>query len=164
MSASGRLALREGRLPDDEPYFARFINGLQAFEHPMEPNRRLDEAVGAEYLEVLKDTVRAQNGRIYVLADDADRPVGWVVGVIERAELFVTGDWRNYGLITELYIDETARGQGGGKRLIEACEAHFRACGVKYAALGVLWGNERARSVYGSLGYAPTDLRMRKRL
>lgn len=158
------LALRQARLPDDEPYFVRFIDGLQAFEAPMEPNRRIDAAAGADYWAVLKREVAVKDGRIFVLADDDDRPTGWAVCLIEREEVFVVEDQRSYGLITELYLDAEVRGTGGGRRLIEACEAHFRERGVVIARLGVLWDNARARAVYAALGYAPADLRMRKRL
>ncbi len=158
------LAIREAILPDDEPHFVRFIDGLQAFEFAFEPNRRRDAAVGAEYLAVLKDGVVAQNGKIFVLADSDGMPLGWAVAMIERDDVFVSEDKRTYGLIAELYIEEAARGQRGGSRLIAACEDHFRSLGVKLSALGVLWGNANARGLYGSLGYQPTSLRMRRQL
>ena len=158
------LTLREAVLPGDEPYFLRFIDGLQDFEFAIEPDRRRDETVAAEYLSGLKGRVAGQNGKIFVLVDESAVPVGWAVGIIERDDVFVSEDWRTYGLIAELYIDAAARGKRGGTQLIAACEDHFRACGVTLSALGVLWGNQVARGLYGSLGYAPTSLRMRKRL
>lgn len=158
------LELRQARLPEDEPSFVRFIDGLQAFERPLEPNRRIDAAAGADYWAVLKSEVAAKDGRIFVLADGGGRPVGWAVCLVEREEVFVIEDERSYGLITELYIDAEARGAGGGRRLIEACEGYFREKGLGLARLGVLWGNSRARGVYEGLGYQPTDLRLRKRL
>ena len=161
---TGALAIREAILPDDEPYFRRFIDGLQDFEFPMEPNRRRDATVAADYLAVLMDGVATKDGKIFVLADETGAPVGWAVGMIEQDDVFVSDDWRTYGLIAELYIDAAARGQRGGTRLIAACEDHFRALGVTLSALGVLWGNDNARGLYGSLGYSPTSLRMRRRL
>jgi hypothetical protein len=35
---------------------------------------------------------------------------------------------------------------------------------VKLSVLGVLWGNDNARGLYGSLGYAPTSLHLRRSL
>jgi GNAT superfamily N-acetyltransferase len=161
---TGAFAVRDAILPDDEPHFVRFIDGLQAFEFAFEPNRRRDATVGAEYLAVLMAGVAAQNGKIFVLADTGGIPVGWAVALIERDEVYVSEDCRTYGLIAELYIDEAARGKRGGSRLIAACEDHFRSLGVTLSALGVLWGNENARGLYGSLGYAPTSLRLRRTL
>ena len=159
-----RLAIREARLPDDEPHFRRFIDGLQVFEARIEPNRRVDDTVGADYLAILLGQVEPKNGRVFVAADEVDIPLGWAVALIEQDEVYTSPEWRTYGLISELYIDESARGTGAGGDLIRACEAYFQSQGVNIVSLGVLWGNDRARAVYERLGYAPTSLRLRKRL
>jgi GNAT superfamily N-acetyltransferase len=161
---SGRLAVREARLPEEEPYFRHFIDGLQAFERQMEPNRRIDAEVGGDYLAVLLDQVAEKSGRVFVAVDDRDMPLGWAVALIEQDEVYTSLDWRTYGLISELYVDDAARGMGGGAALIAACEDYFRSQDVTLVSLGVLWGNVHARAVYDRLGYAPTSLRMRKLL
>jgi GNAT superfamily N-acetyltransferase len=159
---SARLAIREARLPDDEPWFRSFIDGLQTFEFAFEPNRRIDDTVGADYLAVLLAEVATKNGRVFSAVDEHDTPLGWAVVFIEQDEVYTSPDWRSYGLISELFVDERARGTGAGKDLISACENYIRSQGVSLASIGALWGNDRARAVYSRLGYAPTSVRMRK--
>ena len=158
------LTLREAVLPDDEPHFRGFIDGLQDFEFRIEPNRRRDATVAEEFLAALMSDVLAKRGKIFVLEDETGVPAGWAVCFIERDEVYVAEAQRTYGLIAELFIEERVRGQSGGKRLIAACEEHFRALGVRQSALGVVWGNLAARGLYGSLGYNPVSLKMRRHL
>ena len=47
------LAIRDAVWPKDTEAAIGFIDGLQLFEHGLEPNRRIDAQVGAEYLDVL---------------------------------------------------------------------------------------------------------------
>lgn len=160
---AARLAIRDARLPEDEPHLLRFIDGLQRFEHAVEPNRRLDDRVARDYLDVLLTAAKERDGRVLV-ADVDGAPAGWAVALVEDEELFVVEAERRYGYVSELYLDEAARGLGAAGALMAGCEDHFRGLGIKVARIGVLEGNDRARAVYEHQGYVVTSLRLRKYL
>lgn len=155
--------IRDARLPEDEPAFLRFIYALQAYEHDFEPNRRLDDRVAREHWENLRKKLAERQGRIFV-ADAGSGPIGWGVALIETDDLFVVESERRYGYVTELHLDEAARGQGLATALMAACEAYFRSAGVSVSAIGALAGNARALAVYQHLGYAPAAIHLRRYL
>jgi len=161
MSAS--FVLREAHLPGDEAAMVRFIDGSQAFEHAIEPDRRIDARAGADYLPHLLERVKNDDGRIFI-AESGGRPIGWGVFHVQDAPVFVVEDERRYGYIADLFVEEAFRGQGIGRALITACEDAARALGLKLIMLGVLAGNARARRIYEASGYAPYALDLRKYL
>lgn len=61
-------------------------------------------------------------------------------------------------------IYEPFRGRGLGKQAMLLLEDEVRALGLSRVALNVFGGNEIARSLYRSLGYAETAVWMRKSL
>jgi GNAT superfamily N-acetyltransferase len=157
------VSIRDGRLPEDETDFARFIDELQAFEHAFEPDRRIDPRAGRDYLAVLLKRVAEQQGRIFV-AEMNGRAVGWAVFVEDTASLYVIEPERRTGWISELYLEEAARGTGLGRALLAACEAEARDRGIKVLMIGVHALNDRARAVYGAAGFGPYTLQLRKPL
>ncbi|MDA0703895.1 MAG: GNAT family N-acetyltransferase [Proteobacteria bacterium] len=69
------------------------------------------------------------------------------------------------GFIDELYVRPEARGAGIGRRLLALAEREARALGFAALHLEVERSNDRARRLYGTLGYADNDrLLMSKRL
>jgi ribosomal protein S18 acetylase RimI-like enzyme len=66
--------------------------------------------------------------------------------------------------IYDVYIDEPHRGRGYGRGLMEAVEAQIREAGLERMELHVWVDNERAISLYRSLGFAPTGMEMFKQL
>jgi GNAT superfamily N-acetyltransferase len=157
------IVIRDARLPDDEPAFAGFIDALQRFEHDFEPDRRIDEAVGRDYLAILLARVEKNDGRIFVAEQD-NRPIGWVVFVVEDAPIYVVEEERRCGFVCELYVEEEWRGVGLGRRLVEACAEETRARGLKVLRIGVVARNERARKAYAAMGFEPYMLELRQYL
>ena len=66
--------------------------------------------------------------------------------------------------IYDVYIDEPHRGKGYGRGLMEAVEAQVREAGLPRMELHVWVSNERARSLYRSLGFEPMGMEMFKQL
>ena len=62
----------------------------------------------------------------------------------------------------DITIDEAARGRGLGRATMLALEAEVKALGFAEIGLNVWGGNEVARSLYRSLGYAEVSVGMRK--
>ena len=156
--------IREGRLPDDEPIARSFIPGLQTFEHILEPDRRLDPAVAGEFWAVLASRVAERQGRIFIAEDEAESAVGWAVCFTDENEIYVEADVRRFGLVSELFVVESARGQGVGRALIAACETHFRSLNLRSMMIGVLAKNANARRSYLAAGFSPYSEYLQKML
>ena len=63
-------------------------------------------------------------------------------------------DKRKYGYIWGVYVEPEARGKGIAKALTEACTKHLKAIGCTKI---VLHASPMGRSVYGRLGFAPSN-------
>ncbi|MEJ0027040.1 MAG: GNAT family N-acetyltransferase [Rhizomicrobium sp.] len=156
--------IRPPRLPDDKPAFLAFIDGLQAFEHGFEPDRRLDATVAAEHFARLEHEIAEKGGAIFVAEGPDGAAVGWAVVHENLRPGFVVAAERRVAYIAELYLVEAARGRGGGRALIAACEDWARARGIGVVMIGVLAGNRAAHAVYAGAGYADYALELRKKL
>jgi ribosomal protein S18 acetylase RimI-like enzyme len=64
--------------------------------------------------------------------------------------------------VYSIEIAEPFRGRGYGRQAMLLLEDEVRARGLSHVALNVFGGNEVARSLYRSLGYAETAVWMRK--
>lgn len=64
----------------------------------------------------------------------------------------------------DITIDESERGRGYGRGAMVALEDEARALGHERIALNVWGGNDVARGLYRSLGWAEDSVHMRKRL
>lgn len=60
---------------------------------------------------------------------------------------------RRFAFLTDICVDEKARGQGIGSALLDACEEWARGRGLEYMELNVLEANEAARRLYERTGY-----------
>jgi ribosomal protein S18 acetylase RimI-like enzyme len=56
--------------------------------------------------------------------------------------------------ITELFVEPASRGRGVGRALLDAMIERLRGCGVRAVHLMVRPENERARSLYESIGFS----------
>lgn len=157
------MIIRDAIWPDDRDAAIRFIDGLQRYEHVLEPNRRVDAAVGGEYFDVLLAAV-AEHGGIVRVAEADGRAIGWAVAWPELDAAYVVPEERRVLYISELYVDESLRGAGIGRALMASCEDWGRARGIRNARIGVLAKNTRAERVYRGAGYEPYALRLNKPL
>lgn len=64
----------------------------------------------------------------------------------------------------DITIDESRRGKGHGRAAMLALEDEVRRLGHRSLGLNVWGGNEIARGLYRSLGFAETSVHMRKEL
>ena len=155
--------IRDVDLPADKTACVSFIDGLQKYEHALEPDRRIDVKVGEEYYAVLMKRVAENKGRIFIVEANGEA-VGWAVFVVDSLELYIVEEERTCGYVAELYLDENMRGSGAGKALLAACETEARSHGLKHLMIGVLDKNARAAKVYGAAGFSPYSLQLRKYL
>lgn len=163
MTMSGPFTIRDARWPEDGAAAVSFINGLQAYEHRFESNRRIDPQVGTDYFRELMTRVVDNQGRVFI-AEQNGAAVGWAVFLIEQDALYIVRAERRAGYIAELFVQESARRSGVGTALIGTCEAHARASGLTVLMIGVLSQNVHARAVYLAAGFTPYSEQLRKRL
>lgn len=157
------LRLRAARFPGDEAACIAFILALQLIENEIVPNRRLDDAVGGEYLAELRKQVADHDGRIWIAEADGVA-VGWCVAHDHDDDIYVRAELRTRYYISELYVDEAWRGSGAGQLLLQAAEDEGRRRGRPALDIGVLHGNVRAERAYAKFGFAPLSLFMQKPL
>jgi ribosomal protein S18 acetylase RimI-like enzyme len=93
-----------------------------------------------------------------VVEDDA----GTAVGHLVYAEREQHGS--RYAFVYDIRIDEARRGQGFGRAAMELLEAEARERGLPQVQLNVFGGNEAARALYRSLGFAELSVQMGKEL
>lgn len=155
--------IRNFDLTRDKAAALSFIEGSQAYEHEVEPNRRLDDAVAGDYLPVLLAEVAAKDGRIFV-AEREGIAVGWAAITQECHPVFVTEAERDFGYITELFVAAEARGTGIGQALILACEVEARRRGLTQIVIGVLSASSRTADIYAQAGFRPYTAELRKYL
>ena len=114
---------------------------------------------------------KSEEDHAAILPQGLDTPGHWIfvveadgarVGVLWLAE-------RPHGRDKECYvyaieIDEAQRGHGYGRAAMELAEEEARSHGLHRIALNVFGGNEVARNLYRSLGYAESAVHMAKEL
>jgi ribosomal protein S18 acetylase RimI-like enzyme len=103
-------------------------------------------------------TASARDHGIFVLEDDSGAPVG-SVWFNER-----TVNGRRVAWIYGLEVDRSQRGRGFGRTAMELLEHEVRRRGIDRIELNVFGGNEIARGLYRSLGYAEMSVWMGKDL
>lgn len=146
------MAVREARLPRDEPAILSFIQQLQDYESAFEPNRSRAPDFAVAHWRHVQHVCAEKHGAMFIAEQDT-APVGWAFTHEEHGELFIAEPERRHGFIAELFVVASARGAGHGKALITACEAWSRARGHSVMTIGVLAGNARAIRAYEGAGY-----------
>lgn len=157
------VTIRDADIARDKLALQRFILGSNTYEAQFESDRRLDAAVGEEFLPELVERAAAKQGRIFV-AEHADTILGWAVCYVDEHETFVKPEERPYGYVAELFVEEAARGRHVGRTLLKSCEDHFRALGLKSVLIGALSPNTRAVNAYRAAGYTDYAINLRKLL
>jgi len=158
-----RLTIRDYRDCDEAAVLA-VLRDLQAHEFQIYDRTRPPEAMGPWYIGLMKQATAEGKGRILVAQSD-DGVLGYasmltsVSAEHERDEIAYT-----YAYIDDLGVLASARSRGVGAALLEACEAIAREAGQRWIRLGVLAGNEGARSFYARQGYGEFLLTLEKRL
>lgn len=156
--------IRTAELPRDRAALGGFIMGLQHFEHAFAPNRRLDIAVAEDYLQALLRKLEEMGGAIFVAEGAAGAATGWAVVHEIEDEIYVRAEARRLAYIAELFVAEAVRGTGMGRALIAVCEDWARSRKLDTIEIGVLAGNQRARSVYERAGFVPFAMQLRRTL
>jgi ribosomal protein S18 acetylase RimI-like enzyme len=120
---------------------------------PEDAVRRSEEA----HAKLLPDGVATPKNHLFA-ARVENRKVG-AIWFAERDE--ASGP---LAYVYDVRVDADQRGKGYGRAVMEAVEAEVRALGLTKIQLHVHGDNTTARTLYGSAGYAETNVVMVKRL
>ena len=157
------MPVRIARLPDDNAAMLSFIDGMQLFEHAIEPDRRIDATVAQEFFVEIFARVQSRGGAVLVY-EDSGALFGWAVVYRDENDIYVRSEERAFALISELFVVEAARGRGIGKALIAACEDWARARALDVVMINVLRDNRRADRIYRAAGFETYYTGLRKYL
>jgi len=157
------VPIRPARLPEDKPELLAFIEGMQRFEHAIEPDRRIDAGVAEEFFTDIFTRLAEKKGVAFI-AEEGGEKLGWAAVYREQNDVYVRADEREFAYISELYVVEPARGTGVGRALVAACEEWARSLPVTVLMINVLEGNQRAATIYRKAGFATYYVGLRKYL
>lgn len=132
-------------------------------------HRRLDETLPTAvrdghrvYARRIVDRLYDTHTRVFV-AVDGDRVIGYVLGVIVDLvpEMFAPEEG---GFLADIFVDETYRGRGVGRKLVNALAEWFRSRGISYLEWYVAARNDAGRLFWESIGGREMMIRMRVEL
>lgn len=122
------------------------------------PRDRAEAKADADWRRLLPNRL-ASPGQFLFAVEDAD--TGERVGDLWFAERETEFDGKG-AFVYSIEIFEGFRGRGFGRETMQLLEAEVRGRGLSRISLNVFGGNEVARSLYRSLGYAETAVWMAK--
>jgi GNAT superfamily N-acetyltransferase len=149
------IALRPLREDEYEAWDAahRAEYGRGLVEHVGMPREQAEAKVERDVAHVLPEGLATANTWIWAVEDD-----GRVVGTV-LVGLRDGGAW-----LYDITIAEGERGKGYGRAAMTALEGEVRTLGHGTIGLNVWGGNDVARGLYRSLGWAEESVHMRRKL
>lgn len=130
--------------------YALDIEDSGGVEHEAAQKKAVDDMAA-----LLGDRLATEGHGFFVVEADGE-PAGWL-WLAERPGMSGPQVW-----IYEVRVDESQRGKGLGRELMEFAEDEARRRGIPRIALNVFGGNEVARGLYLSLGYYESAVLMAK--
>jgi len=155
VGAAGRIALREFDFQSDSEAVGKF----QAETYGLNfPEFRFTAGFAAAFRHDLRRAALDPNHALFVL--DSGHVAGFLWLVI------CENSWTNerYGYVNNLYVEESQRGQGLARELMNAGDEWFRRRGIRRVKLTVTADNAAACKLYENCGYQTTRLEMDKEL
>lgn len=129
--------------PDESSTIKKYVEAYFSFDHLM---------FSPEVLSAVEELLRNPAWGIYFFVQVNTVNVGYVALTYG----FDAEAGGRIGVITDFYLDETARGRGVGRLAMEALLRFASKVGLHQIDLVVIEGNERAEHLYSSLGFNRT--------
>lgn len=145
-------------LPDDLDEAAALAARLVRQHHEVDPERFfLPPDVERGY----RSWFRQEHGRreaVIVVAARGPEVVGYSYGTLEGRDWNLLLD--RHGVIHDIYVAESERQRGTGRRLMEAITAELEGLGAPRIVLSTMVSNTAAQRLFASVGFRPTLLEM----
>ena len=151
------ITIRPATASDEEP-LGRFGGALMRQHHTADPRRFIQvEHPEAGYGRFLVSQISKPNSLVMV-AERSGAFIGYVFADVEPT------NWMELrgpcGVVHDIYVDEAARHQGAGRKLMSAAIAWVRSKGRSQVVLTTKNRNEHARHLFTTLGFRPTMIEM----
>ena len=99
---------------------------------------------------------------LVLIAHDNKKPIAYCLSFIkEDVPIFKV---REYGYISDLYVEEEYRRQGLGKKFINLSKKFFKNKKIKFIQLAVRSHNQKAINLYRKAGFKDHHITMRMRI
>ncbi len=92
--------------------------------------------------------------RLILIALIKNKAVGYAMAKIYEEEMVADNGTGRVGLFDELYVDDSERGFGIGKRLLDEVMNWFKGKDIKRVKLHAYSWNEKAKKLYEDNGFA----------
>ena len=153
----GMITIRPAT-PSDQKHLGRFGGALMRQHHASDPRRFIQvDDPEAGYGRFLVSQLSNPNSLVMV-AESAGVVVGYVFADVEST------NWMELrgpcGVVQDIYVDETTRGQGAGRALMRAAIAWIYSKGRSQVVLLTKTRNEHAQHLFTALGFRPTMVEM----
>jgi len=151
------ISIRPATASDQEP-LGRFGGALMRQHHAADPRRFIQvEHPEAGYGRFLVSQISEPDSLVLV-AERSGTVVGYVFADVEAT------NWMELrgpcGVVQDIYVDEAARHEGAGRKLMSAAIDWIRSKGRSQVVLLTKDRNEHAQHLFTSLGFRPTMLEM----
>jgi ribosomal protein S18 acetylase RimI-like enzyme len=154
---SAEVSVRRAR-PEDLERAAELAGELVRLHHATDPGRFfLPDNVEQGYAWWFRRELARPEAVILVAARD-EALVGYAYGTLEERNWNLLLDV--HGALHDLFVVESARRSGIGKKLVEALVAELEALGAGRFVLNTMVGNEPAQRLFAACGFRPTLLEM----
>jgi ribosomal protein S18 acetylase RimI-like enzyme len=95
---------------------------------------------------------------VVLVAARADRIAGYAYGSLEGRDWNLLLD--RHGAVHDIYVDDSERRSGTGRRLLDAIIAELEGLGAPRIVLSTMVSNTAAQRLFASAGFRPTMLEM----
>jgi ribosomal protein S18 acetylase RimI-like enzyme len=144
--------------PADLPEAAALAARLVHMHHDVDPGRFfLPDEVAMGYAHWLRQELGRREAVILVAVQD-NVVVGYAYGTLEGRNWNALLD--RHGAIHDLYVSESARQCGTGRRLIDALVRELERLGAPRCVLSTMVSNTAAQRLFASAGFRPTMIEM----
>lgn len=151
------ITIRSATASDQEP-LGRFGGALMRQHHESDSRRFIQvEHPEAGYGRFLVSRLSNPDSLVLV-AEHAGEVIGYVYADVEST------NWMELrgpcGVVQDVYVDESARGLGAGRKLVGAAIDWIRSRGRSQVVLLTKTRNEHAQRLFTALGFRPTMIEM----
>jgi ribosomal protein S18 acetylase RimI-like enzyme len=148
----------------DRPWLVTAMAGISDHERTLHDSRRPGADCADAYLSQIEAAIADHGGAILIAARGEERLGCIAFHVAHEVNAAETPDSNVFGYVSDLYVVESARGQGLASRLLAEAERHFRAAGLRRMRIGSLAANASAVRAYHKFGFNAYELVLEKRL
>lgn len=157
------MLMRDFNATTDTDHIRECVIELQNFERRIDSRMPSGEDIADAYIAELLSRCVENSGKILVVELD-----GHVAGYATILTKVRSGDLDDgdieFGLVADIVVRQKYRGNGIGRKLIDAAESFARSRKVRWLRVSVLAENETARKLYEKAGFSELYVDLEKDL